>query len=219
VNYTLNGQEFTGDVVQLKNAGRVLEGGDIIWEDINNDFDITVEDKQIIGNGLADYFGGITNNFTYKGLSLSFLFDFNFGNDLWRRYDETRNDLNSSNETPGPDRIDGSWRNPGDVTVFPRLDRVPQNRERPNSFFVTEGDFVKLRFVRLNYELPSSIVNRINGFEKISLNLSFNDLATWTNYIGYNPELGSRGNSLQPGRDDLRYPNSRSLIFGLRVQL
>lgn len=218
-NYTLNGQAYTGDVRQLRNAGRVLEGGDIIWDDINNDFDITVADKQIIGNGLPNYFGGITNNFSYKGVSLSFLFDFTFGNDLWRRYDETRNDLNSSNETPGPDRIDGSWRNQGDETVFPRLDRVPQNRERPNSFFVTPGDFVKLRFVRLNYDLPSSLMSKLNGFEKISLNLSFNNIATWTNYIGYNPELGSRTNPLQPGRDDLRYPNSRSLIFGLRVQL
>ena len=85
-------------------------GGDIIWDDLNGDFDITVEDKQVIGNGLPTFFGGFSNNLTYKSFSLSFLFDFNFGNDIWRRYDETRNDLNSSGETPGPDRIEGAWR-------------------------------------------------------------------------------------------------------------
>ncbi|MEM6377438.1 MAG: TonB-dependent receptor [Bacteroidota bacterium] len=218
VNYTLNGQDYTGEVNQLRNAGRTLEGGDIIWDDVNGDLDITIADRQTIGNGLPEFFGGWTNNFDYKGFSLSFLFDFNFGNDIWRRYDETRNDLNSSNETPGPDRIEGSWRNPGDVTVYPRLNRVPQNRERPNSFFVTEGDFIKLRFVRLNYSLPRKVLSKTGWIKSASVNLSFNDFATWTNYIGYNPELGARGNPLQPGRDDLRYPNARQVIAGLRVQ-
>ncbi|MFK7936445.1 MAG: SusC/RagA family TonB-linked outer membrane protein [Saprospiraceae bacterium] len=218
-SYNLNGQSYSGEINQLTNAGQVLVGGDIIWDDVNNDFDITIEDKQVIGNGLPEFFGGLTNTFSYKGLSLSFLFDYNFGNDIWRRYDELRNDLNSSNETPGPDRIEGAWREQGDITVYPRLNRVAQNRERPNSFFVSEGDFIKLRFVRLNYDLPKSLMNNIKGIEKISLNASFNDFATWTNYIGYNPELGSRGAALQPGRDNLRYPNSRSVIFGLRVQL
>lgn len=218
VNYTLNGSEYTGTVNRLRNAGRVLQGGDIIWEDLNGDFDINIADKQIIGNGLPTLFGGFTNDFTYKGFSLSFLFDFTFGNDIWRRYDETRNDLNSSNETPGPDRIEGAWQNPGDITEYPRLNRVPQNRERPNSFFVNKGDYIKLRFVRLNYNLPKVLLNRLGWIKKLSLNLSFNDFATWTNYAGYNPELGSRGNPLQPGRDDLRYPNSRSVIAGIRVQ-
>jgi TonB-linked SusC/RagA family outer membrane protein len=218
LNYSLNGSIYDGEVRQLRNAGRTLEGGDIIWDDVNADFDITIEDKQVIGNGLPEFFGGISNNLTYKNLSLSFLFDFTMGNDLWRRYDETRNDLNSSNETPGPDRINGSWRKPGDVTVFPRLDRVPQNRERPNSFYVTEGDYVKLRFIRLNFNLPKSIINGIGGIQSATFNLSLNDFFTWTNYIGYNPELGSRTNPLQPGRDDLRYPNSRSIIAGFRVQ-
>ncbi|NNF32612.1 MAG: TonB-dependent receptor [Saprospiraceae bacterium] len=218
MNYTLNGSAYSGEIKQLRNAGRTLEGGDIIWDDVNNDFDINIADKQVIGNGLPEFFGGITNNLSYKNLSLSFLFDFTFGNDIWRRYDELRNDLNSSNETPGPDRINNAWMNPGDVTEYPRLNRVPQNRERPNSFYVTDGDFIKLRFVRFNFDLPKSLLSGIGGIQSATFNLSFNDFFTWTNYVGYNPELGSRGSALQPGRDNLRYPNSRSVIAGLRVQ-
>ena len=217
-NYTLNGAVFNGNVNQLRNGGNVLEGGDIIWDDVNGDFDITVDDRQIIGNGIADVFGGLSNDFRYKGLSLSFLFDFNFGNDIYRRYDEARNDLNSSNETPGPDRINGAWLNPGDVTVFPRLNRVSQNRERPNSFFVTSGDYIKLRFVRFNYDMPASFLEKVDWIKAMSFNLSFNNWATWTNYIGYNPELGTRGNPLEPGVDNLRYPNKRDIILGMRVQ-
>jgi len=219
VNYTLNGQEFTGDVNQLENAGNVLEGGDIIWDDVDGDFDITAEDRQTIGNGLPKFFGGFSNEFIYKNLSLSFLLDYTLGNDIYRRYDEQREDLNSSNETPGPDRIEGAWMNPGDITVYPRLNRVPQNRERPNSFFVTDGSYIKLRFVRLNYSLPSSVIDRLGWLKQMSFNVSLNNFLTWTNYPGYNPELGTRGNPLQPGLDQLRYPNEREVILGLSFQL
>lgn len=217
-NYTLNGQEFTGNVNQIRNDGRVAEGGDIIWDDVDGDFVITNEDRQVIGNGLPTAFGGFNNDFTYKDISLSFLFDFTLGNDTWRRWDELRNDLNSANETPGPDRIEGSWQNPGDITVYPRLNRVPQNRDRPNSFYVTDGSFIKLRFVRLGYNVPQSALDRLGFLKKCSFFISGNNLLTWTNYPGYNPELGTRGNPLQPGLDNLRFPNDREVIFGMNLK-
>ncbi|TKD63559.1 TonB-dependent receptor [Flavobacterium sp. ASW18X] len=217
-NYTLNGQEFTGDVNQIRNDGRVAQGGDIIWDDVDGDFVITNEDRQVIGNGLPTAFGGFNNDFTYKDISLSFLFDFTLGNDTWRRWDELRNDLNSANETPGPDRIEGSWQNPGDITAYPRLNRVPQNRDRPNSFYVTDGSFIKLRFVRLGYNVPQSALDRLGFLKKCSFFISGNNLLTWTNYPGYNPELGTRGNPLQPGLDNLRFPNDREVIFGMNLK-
>ncbi|NJB35137.1 SusC/RagA family TonB-linked outer membrane protein [Croceivirga sp. JEA036] len=217
-NYTLNGQEFTGNVNQIRNDGRVAEGGDIIWDDVDGDFVITNEDRQVIGNGLPTAFGGFNNDFTYKDISLSFLFDFTLGNDTWRRWDELRNDLNSANETPGPDRIEGSWQNPGDITAYPRLNRVPQNRDRPNSFYVTDGSFIKLRFVRLGYNVPQSALDRLGFLKKCSFFISGNNLLTWTNYPGYNPELGTRGNPLQPGLDNLRFPNDREVIFGMNLK-
>lgn len=218
VNYTLNGQEFTGNVNQLRNDGRVLEGGDIFWDDIDGDFVITNDDRQVIGNGLPLAFGGFFNDFTYKTISLSFLLDYTLGNDIWRRWDELRNDLNSANETPGPDRIEGAWLNPGDITVYPRLNRVPQNRDRPNSFFVTDGGFIRLRFVRLGYDVPKSALEQLGFLKQCLFFVSGNNLLTWTNYPGYNPELGTRGNPLQPGLDNLRFPNDREVIFGINLK-
>jgi len=218
VNYTLNGSEFTGDVNQIRNDGRVAEGGDIIWDDVDGDFVITNEDRQTIGNGLPKSFGGFSNDFKYKDISLSFLFDFTLGNDTWRRWDEARNDLNSGGETPGPDRIEGAWSNQGDITVYPRLTRVPQNRDRPNSFFVTDGSFIKLRFVRLGYDVPKKALEQLGFVKKCSFYISGNNLLTWTNYPGFNPELGTRGNPLQPGVDNLRFPNDREVILGLNLK-
>lgn len=221
VNYTLNGVVYTDLVRKMRTPNTVMQGGDIIWEDLNGDFTITAADRQIIGNGLPKYFGGFTNDFKYKGFSLSFLFDYNLGQDIYRRWDELRNDLNSNGETPGPDRIEGAWVKPGDVTVYPRLIRtnVPQNQFTPNSFFVTKGDYIKLRYIKVEYNFSKDVLNKLNFIKRMSLNLAVNNVLTWTNYIGYNPELGNRGNALTPGLDNLRYPNDREIILGLKIQL
>jgi len=50
--YTLNGADYGGEISQMTNAGQVLQGGDIIWEDLDGNFDITAVDRQVIGNGL-----------------------------------------------------------------------------------------------------------------------------------------------------------------------
>ena len=218
VNYTLNGSEYTGDIERLRAANRTLEGGDIFWEDVDGNFVIDANDRKIIGNGLSTVFGGFSHDLRYKNFSMSLLFDYSLGHDIYRRYDEQRNDLNSSNETPGPDRIRGAWLEPGDITPYPRLTRVPQQRLRPNSFYVTDGSFIKWRYVRFNYAFSKKTLDNIPGVKSASINLAINNVLTWTNYIGYNPELGSRGNPLQPNIDTLRYPNDRELILGLKVQ-
>lgn len=219
VNYTLDGQEYTGDIEKLKVGNTILQGGDIFWEDLDGNFVIDVEDRQILGNGLPNFYGGFSHDISYKNFKLSFLFDYSIGQDIYRAYDEVRNDLNSANETPGPDRILNAWDDPGDITVYPRLNRVAQNRLRPNSFFVTDGSYIKMRFIRLNYKLPKRIIdNYLKGVKDVSINVAVNNIATWTDYIGYNPEIGNRGNNLIIGEDLLRYPNDREVILGLKVQ-
>ncbi|WP_396635272.1 hypothetical protein [Maribacter sp. R86514] len=98
------------------------------------------------------------------------------------------------------------------------MTRVPQNRDRPNSFFVTDGSFIKLRFVRLGYDVPKKALEQLGFVKKCSFYISGNNLLTWTNYPGFNPELGTRGNPLQPGVDNLRFPNDREVILGLNLK-
>jgi hypothetical protein len=219
-SYTLNGSPYTGTVNKLKVAGRTLGGGDIFWADLNNDFVIDgANDRTVIGNGLPKYFGGFFNEFKYKGLALSILTDYNFGNQIFRNYEQQRNDLNSNNETPSPERIHKSWRKAGDIAQYATLDRAQtQNQLGPNSQYISKGDFIKWRSVRLNYNLPSSMYKKVRWVSNVSLNFSVNNLMTFTNYEGYNPELGSRGNPLQPGQDNLRYPNKRDFIMGIKAQ-
>ncbi len=227
--YTRNGQPYTGTINQLKFGNTVLLGGDIIWDDVNKDFQIEAEkDRQVIGNGLPTVFGGFFNEFKYKNFSVSFLFDYTFGHDIWAEYNQKRDDGNSGNETPSPIRIKGAWSTPGQIAKYPILERIRSqnkgfntgnaNNPLPQSAYIEDGDFIKLRNVRFNYRLSPDLLDKITWLKSFSMNLSINNLATWTKYTGFNPELRSREN-LEPGRDNLRYPNKTQIILGLRAGL
>ncbi len=218
--YTLDGADYSGKVNQIKLGARTLAGGDIFWADLNNDFLIDGQnDRSVIGNGTSKFFGGINNDFRYKNLTLSILIDYNFGNDIYRQYDFLRNDLNSANETPAPDRIDNSWRKQGDVVPFASLDRARTNNAiGPNSQYISKGDYIRWRSIRFNYSIPTSLYKKAKWLSNVSFNFSMNNLMTFTNYPGYNPDLGS-SNALQTGYDTLKYPNRRDYILGLRFQL
>ncbi|MGB3799227.1 MAG: TonB-dependent receptor [Lewinella sp.] len=220
-NYTLNGQVYTGEVNQLRVNNRVVGGGDVIWKDLNGDFEIdNSNDRSVIGNGLAKSFGGFFNELTYKSFSLSFLFDYNFGNDIYRNYDDRRNTATTFGATPHPDRIEGAWLRQGDVVEYPSLDRTrSQNRLGIDSYYLSDADFIKFRNVRLTYNMAPGLLNRYAWLNGLSVNLSINNPITWTNYEGYNPELGTRGAGLEPGIDNLRYPNKTEYILGLQIRL
>lgn len=225
--YTLpNGQDFTGtDVRQITRAGQPLRGGDYIWNDTDGNFEIDSEDIEVLGNGLATIYGGVTQDFKYKGFTLGLLFDYSFGNDIYRRYDHERNSLRARVLTASPDRIENAWQQQGDITEFPIL-RVGNGNNRfdftnttANSSYVTDGSFIIWRYARLGYSFPKEVLNDLGiGISNLRLNLAINNVLTWTNYEGFSPEFGSRGNPLEPSEDNLRYPSDREFLLSLRVQ-
>jgi TonB-dependent starch-binding outer membrane protein SusC len=218
--YTLDGADYTGKVNKLRVGSTILQGGDIYWSDLNNDFAIDGQnDRMVIGNGTAKFFGGFNNDFRYKGVTLSLLIDYNFGNNIYRQYDWLRNDLNSANETPSPDRIDLSWRKQGDIAPFATLDRNRTNNALgPSSQYISKGDYIRFRSIRVNYSIPTSLYKKVKWFSNVSVNLSANNLLMLTNYPGYNADLGT-SNVLQSGYDTLKYPNRREYIMGLKFNL
>ena len=228
-----NGQAFEGgEVKQIIEAstGQPLKGGDYIWKDVDGDFDIDDEDIEVLGNGIATVYGGLTQDLKYKGFTLGLLFDYSFGNDIYRAYDHERNSLDRSVLTPSPDRIVNAWSAQGDIAPFPTLEsrtintidftasRIALNTTA-NSTYVNDGSFIIWRYARFGYAFPKDVIESLGvGISSLKLNFAVNNILTWTNYQGFSPEFGTRGNPLQPSLDDLRYPNDREFLLSLKVQ-
>ncbi|MFB9056865.1 SusC/RagA family TonB-linked outer membrane protein [Mariniflexile ostreae] len=195
--------------------GPQFKGGDPIWDDLNGDTIIDENDKQIIGDATPDFFGGITNNFSYKGLSLGVFFQFSYGNDIYSEINHQRNSVVRYNNL-STDAL-GRWRNQGDVTNFPKpiSDDPLHSDSRIQSRWVEDGSYIKLKNVNIRYRFPNQMVNDW-GFRKIEVYASALNLITWTHYTGFDPDVSSY-NGLREGVDEGAYPQSRTIMLGLNI--
>lgn len=196
---------------------------------------IDVNDRTYIGNPWPKFFGGFTNNFSYKGFDLSILLTFNYGNDIYnyvRMINSNPSQINLGRnlmtdafnyaklETGENDEVYLS--NP--ETDLPRISYGPNNNwTRFSSRWVEDGSFIKLKNITLGYTVPKSFLNKIGYIKNLRVAVSAQNLYTLTHYSGYDPEVGSYVGSNSSsanqaiGIDRGRYPLTPTYTFNLMV--
>jgi TonB-linked SusC/RagA family outer membrane protein len=216
-----DGTPYTGAVKQLLAAGVVSEGGDVIWENVPDskgvlDGNIGNEDRQFLGHGQPRWSIGWSNSVSYKALSLSLNLYGNFGGMV---YNENRRNLASfanSNTTPDAYFIYNMWKYPGQITdTYRGGDKNADNLRRGGSQYLENGSFLRLQSVRLGYQLPAALASRA-AMRNLTVYVYGNNLLTWTEYTGFDPEVGQRS-VLKPGDDPGRYPRRTEVGLGLNV--
>lgn len=196
--------------------GYIFEGvnpanGNIIFKDVNGDGSITADDRAIIGNAMPDYTFGLTNTFSYKGFSLDALFTGSQGNDI---LNATRIDLE---QMIGPENqstaVLDRWTTTNTITDIPRVGDT--NSKLVSSKFVEDGSYIRLKSATLGY----SFKNGFLGLKSLKLYATGQNLITWTNYSGFDPEVGSSNDTKGVGRgiDYGTYPQVRTFIVGLKA--
>ncbi len=222
VSYTLNGQPYNGPIKKMTSNGITLKGGDMIWQNINNtsgqgDSSIDDGDRVKMGNTLPKCTGAITNVFNYNQFSLSFNFYFSLGNQIYNGESYAANQLSSSSITPTPTFINGAWTKQGDITIYPRLKQNSGNGNttNPSSLYVEDASFIKLRNIRFTYHIPHPHFSGSKNSE-VSFYLFANNIATWTKYSGYDPEM-SVTNGTTAGYDSGRYPSKKEVGVGINI--
>lgn len=195
--------------------GKVFKGGDPIWDDLNGDNIIDENDKQIIGDATPDFFGGINNTFSYKGLSLGVFFQFSYGNDIYSEINHQRNSVVRYNNL-STDALN-RWRKQGDVTNFPKpvSDDPLRSDSRIQSRWVEDGSYIKLKNINLRYRFPEQMVSNL-GLRKLEIYTSAVNVLTWTHYTGFDPDVNSYS-GLREGLDEGSYPQSRTITLGLNI--
>ncbi len=197
--------------------------GEPLFTDLADDegvFDGRIDDndRQIIGDPNPDFTFGITNNFTYKNFDLNIFFQGAVGGDI---YNLTAVQLFNGDSNGLTDLLD-AWSPTNTDTDIPRA--AIRGRER-SSRFVEDGSYVRLKNVALGYNLSNRTMQRI-GFSSARLSVSAQNLLTFTNYSGLDPEVsyfGSGGESrgdanVVQGHDFGNYPNLRSITLGINLQ-
>ncbi|WP_317133602.1 SusC/RagA family TonB-linked outer membrane protein [Antarcticibacterium flavum] len=193
--------------------------GDLKFKDINGDGVITPDDRTVTGSYFPDFTWGLTNTFRYKGFDLNVLIQGVEGNEILNL--TSRHLKNGEGNFNSYAIFNDRWRSPSDPGNgnIPRADRLTGNHgnnNRPSSFQVEDGSFIRLRNVTLGYTLPETFLG--NSFNKARIYLTGTNLLTITDYLGYNPEVSSISiNSLTPGEDYGAYPLTTSITLGVNL--
>ncbi|QJX47931.1 TonB-dependent receptor [Hymenobacter taeanensis] len=190
--------------------------GDIRFVDVNGDGKINNDDRTIIGNPNPKVIAGVTNTFTFKGLDLSVFFQGSFGNDI---YNANRQALES---LTGPvnqlTTVLDRWTPSNTNTNIPRaVFNDPNGNGRFSSRWIEDGSYVRLKNLTLGYTLPTTLINKAR-IASLRVYVSGQNLITWTDYSGYDPEVSADPfSSTSIGRDFGVYPQSRTYTVGLNA--
>jgi TonB-linked SusC/RagA family outer membrane protein len=223
-SYMLNGQTVDikpSEVNRLRYdtpEGQLFKGGDVMWEDINNDGIIDTKDRQVLGHGMPRLTGGLGTDLKYKNFSLTAFFNYSFGNDV---YNFSTQNINANVWSPktkvDPVIIQNSWLTPGDEKKFPKpANSSVQNTRVNSSLWIEDGSFIRLANVKLSYDCPKKLYTKLN-LKGLTFSLQGNNLLTWTNYTGFDPEV--LVSSFTAGYDGNSYPRARTVMLGINVNL
>lgn len=203
-----------------KELGVNPQTGNVIYDDVNNDGQITTQDRQVYGSIWPDFFGGLTNNLSYKNFDLSAFFAFQYGNEI---YNHNRFFGEGGGARDAARVIFKSnvkrWQNPGDVTDVPRPDGVNVNNYRDGgSRWLEDGSFLRLRSVTLGYTLPTSLAQRAR-VKNARVFVQGTNLLLFTKYTGLDPESAASSNQNEQGIDLGTPPQPRSIQIGINLSI
>jgi TonB-linked SusC/RagA family outer membrane protein len=197
---------------------------------INEDgFPMMSEDETNLGNVLPNWTMGINNSFTFRNISLSFLFDIKNGGVMWNGTKGAMYYFGTHKDT--------ETREPGDKYVFEGVlaDGTPNTKEvvrdidwyvlgegsgftGPTEDFIEKTDWVRLRELTLSYSLGRNIATRA-GLTNAEIFLTGRNLWLSTPYTGVDPETSLIGAGNGQGLDYFNMPGTKSYMVGLRLTL
>ena len=188
------------------------ETGMMRYQDLNGDGKINSSDKQYIGNANPWFTFGMTNTISWKGLSLSFLITSSIGNDI---YNASRIEMvgmyNGANQITDVLR---RWKVPGQITDIPKAGEL--DNLRASTRWVEDGSYLKIKNITLSYDIVHPKLKKAN-IARIQPYITLDNMITFTNYSGYDPEMSQYTSATSMGIDWGTYPNVKTVTFGVNI--
>jgi TonB-linked outer membrane protein, SusC/RagA family len=173
---------------------------------------------------IPTYFGGVTNTFTFKGLSLEVFFQYQGGNEVFLG-DLQNLALGGSSFNNQLRSQLARWQNPGDMTSVPRpfgnngiINGFNQNAGAASTKWYSDGSYVRLKQVTLSYDLPTTMLSKI-GMRKANLFVQGLNMLTWSKFAGIDPEVITAQNNVGgvAGGTFGGFPNGKQFMAGLTI--
>ena len=188
--------------------------GEYRYKDIDDDGFITDKDQDWIGNANPRFFYGFNLDLNYRKFDFSILFQGVSGNDILNMNAFRYYNLGTTQNVPY-DVYNASWSINKENPTARKIFYYSGRDLRFSRVYLEDGSYLKLRTVSLGYTFRFKN-NKV--IDSMRLSASGNNLLTFTEYSGYDPEVNSFGsNPSLRGIDSGAYPQQRSYIFGVNL--
>ncbi len=208
----------------IPDNGRAVAPGSVKFIDQNEDGTINELDRVVIGNPNPKHFGGFTNDFQYKNFDLQVFFQWSYGNEIlnanrvmFENPGLIGNDYNSLAS------VADRWTptNPGNEVQTYKFNGVygwPQDGNLVSDYVVEDGSYLRLKTLSLGYSLGPVLLSKLR-IKSCRIYIAGQNLYTWTNYSGYDPEVSvGKYGALTPGLDYSAYPTSATISGGIELK-
>lgn len=188
--------------------------GEERFRDLNNDGQITADDKTIIGSGQPSAYGGLANTFSYGGFRLSIFLSGSYGSDI---FNSTRVELESvSGATNNLATVLDRWSPDNPDGTLPRA-LATGYPLRASTRYIEDGSFLRIQNVSLGYSIPQAWAETLQ-FRTARIYITGTNLYTFTGYSGYDPEINFAGGSNTAFSVDYNpYPRARTFTMGINL--
>ncbi|MBC8047617.1 MAG: TonB-dependent receptor [Fimbriimonadaceae bacterium] len=207
-------------------AGADPDNGDGLWyvnapgggEETTNDF--TLANYVIVGDPNPDFFAGMSNSFSFKGIQLDVNLQGVYGNDINLQGDFFMSSNASQYDNQTVDQLE-AWQEPGDITDVPEnrllFDNGTQSR---SSRYLSDGSYLRLKNVTLSYTFPSATIRKMK-MNNLRVYASSYNLYTLTNYRGWDPEVSTDAftDNVYYGLDFYSAPQPKTVVLGISIEL
>ncbi|WP_159518012.1 SusC/RagA family TonB-linked outer membrane protein [Sunxiuqinia indica] len=195
------------------------EPGDPRVKDVNDDGKIDSEDRTFLGNYQPTFQWGMTNTWSYEGIELSVMLRGSHGAEVLNhnaRY--LKSGVGGGNRNMY-EVVSNFWRsesNPGNGEI-PKPRMLPTTvRDFGSSYWVEDGSFVRIQNIRIGYNLPQRMAQKLNvGGVKLYVNME--NVYVFSDYLGYDPEGSTYQTGVLVGFDYGAYPNPFTATAGVNI--
>lgn len=222
--------------------------GDLKFEDVNNDGKIDEKDRTDLGSPMPKFTFGFNNTVHYKNFDLNVFINGSYGNkilnyssinlsnmtSLWNNQLSTVNDR--ARLTPVDATISYPRTNSAGMTVnnwFDDIDNVrvanegtnvpraiqndPNQNTRISSRYIEDGSYLRIKNISLAYNFSGKFLKSTH-LSSLKIYANVQNVFTWTNYKGFDPEVGvSTASPGVYGLDNGRYPSPQVYTLGLNL--
>ncbi len=203
-----------------------VRAGDVIYEDYDQNGQITAADKQMYKSGSPKAYGGLVNTFSYKGFDAEVGLQFSIGNWAYTYWKETDGAANGGRSNYGimKEQWEKRWtpENPHNDPMYPRFvygntGVGAYNTQTATSRWLQDASFLRIKSLTVGYTLPSSITQKVK-IDRVRFYVNIQNLYTFTKYDGMDPEVEYNPIGVaERSVDFFTVPQLRSITFGANI--